>query len=231
VKNLNENVNVKIMKMEKHAMKPAFARRDIQPSGSGQLSTNAPLKMKQIKVVSEEPRAKEQIKLDPEQKLHSVPGEWTCSVSITSNRDRLSQLDHPSGQETQVERLVFSIHMSRESIATNIASVDSSVMKSLSDILKLYTTISEVLVAIQNDPLRAGLGRDEINSYQNLFSQVLSSGRILSGLLDLLQKGDMPNFDYIGISLATFFEGIFASVFQLWFSRPLCNFSTCKTSI
>ena len=201
VKNMNENVNVKIMKMEKHAMKPAFARRDIQHSGSGQLSINAPLKLKQVKVASEEPQAKEQIKLDPEQKLHSVPGEWTCSVSITSNRDRLSQLDHPSGQETQVERMFFSIHMSRESIATNIASVDSSVMKSLSDILKLYTTISEVLVAIQNDPLAAGLGRDEIDSYQNLFSQVLSSGRVLSGLLNLLQKGDMPNFDYIGKSL------------------------------
>jgi len=222
VKNMNENV--KIMKMEKHSMNPAFARRDIQPSRSGHLSINAPLKLKQVKVASEEPRAKEQIKLDPKQKLYSVPGKWICSVSVTSNRDRLSQLHHPSGQEIEDESLTFSIHMSLESIANKIASVDSSVMKSLSDILKLYTTISEVLVAIQNDPVAAGLDRDEIDSYQNLFSQVLSSGRVLSGLLNLLQKGDMPNFDYIGKSL--FYQTISAFLLILILSRDrniTCN--------
>jgi hypothetical protein len=127
-----------------------------------------------------------------------MPGVWICTVSIEVSHPRVSGLDHTSEYEKLEERLRFAIHLSREGIGNGTAGRKYNVVKSLFEILNFFTAISSILVAVQNDPAAAGLDRDGVENYRKLFSQVLSSGSVLCGLLTLLEKGDTLNFDYIG---------------------------------
>ena len=203
VKNMNENV--KHMKMEKHTMNPVFARRDSHPSRTGSISINTPLKLKQVTSTNAEPQIKERLKIDSNQELCRMPGVWICTISIEG-------LDHTSEYEKLEERLSFAIHLSREGIGNGTEGGKYNVVKSLFEILNCFTAISTILVAVQNDPAAAGLDRDGVENYRKLFSQVLSSGNVLCGLLTLLEKGDTLDFDYIGKFISFHFISEIASI-------------------
>ena len=193
--------NVKTIN-EKNAMNPVFARRQQNRSSSTSGvsgASSAAIKLRHVSVKDEEPHTKEPIKIEKNQQLLSIPDVWDCEVKI----DAITASQSPAPETIVPDRgkdpeFCFDIQLSRRRIHEE-GLTTQRVKKSLSDMLHFHSTISATLVAIQNAPSAAGLSVLKGEGSNEVFAQVIYSGKMLHGLmLHLKTSAGHSNFEYIG---------------------------------
>lgn len=169
VKNMNENV--KNMKIEKKT----FARK----SSGIEIPTDIEhLRIKNLATVDMEPTKKESISKE-DSSLTSIPGVWNFEVLVIQ---RESLEENAQERETSLPLdLQFEIHFTRQTMSNKETSLEKTVVKPLSDIMVLFTTVTTLSFSIQNSTEISLL---EKQSIVKLMSQASSSALILKAFLD-----------------------------------------------
>ena len=212
VKTMNDNV--KNIKMDKTGKTPVFTRRQRSSNANTDLPPSAALKIKEVRVNNEEPPTKSLIELEKNQKLHSLPGVWTCEVmldivsqiddGITNKSSPIKETVIPPSFEEKRPELLLDINLSCKTLNSVNELSSIQVRKSLPEMLIFHSNISANLVAIQQNPSAADLDILLSENGKDLFAQVVYSGKVLQGLVPLLQNGRPRECSYVGKKIFMF---------------------------
>jgi len=202
------------VKIDKKAIQQPFqkiARKTTaRNSNSTRLIQNPAMKVRGIQHSADEPIIKEQI-IHKDQKMCTVLGTWVSNI-FTSEKTK----DHDQPPTTDVK-----IEIQLECLQWKENDVDSPqnimVSKSVSELLKFHADVSDALLLIRRDLNAAGLKSLPDEDSNNIFAQVLHSGRIFKGLL--LYKDDGGGFHLMSVICGALEEFINALL-----SNPLPTF-------
>ena len=207
VKTMNENV--KNMKTENRVAR----RQRVGSSSARMVSSSTSMKLKHVKANDDEPNTKEAVKIASNQELHLIPDIWRCQVKIDIATKKVDGHKAPSSRQepsaflpdegTKETFLRLDIKLSSCNITDNNESAFIHLTKTFSELLDLHATVSATLIAIQQNPQAASLEILESGGYEELFSHMINSGKVLQGLIHLANSEYPKNFDHIGENLVS----------------------------
>lgn len=184
--------------------RPVFTRRQHTHLSGKESGT----RLKHVRESEDEPHIKELISpIERKQVLCSFDGEWTVDTEVTTSVSVVDASEEESDEKNDAHcskrNILFSINM-----VQNLQSGDdevptsSIISKTLPELIKFQSNMSVVLVTIKDNPMAADL---DITGAPEIFSLIISSGKMLDGILGLLadekNKIDVNHLDHAGRSI------------------------------
>ncbi len=211
------------VKIDKRAIQQPFqkiARKTTARNPNSTRSLHNPvMKVRGIQHSDNEPVIKEQI-VHKDQQLCTISGTWVSKIKDNNNYDGM-----PSTTDVNIDIQLECLQWKENGIE---APSNIMVTKSVSELLKFHAEVSDALLLIRRDLNAAGLKALPDEDTNNIFAQVLHSGRIFKGLL--LYKDDRSEFhlmssvcEYKNFILFTFSSEVITKLVKLllfpWYYR------------